>query len=66
AKRSGIQEIVMSTKNKRDIDEIEKHYIKGLKFHYVDSVDEVIKAALLKDKVAKPMVFSFSEAKVNA
>ncbi len=65
AKRSGITDIIMSGKNKRDIDEIEKHYIKGLKFHYVDTVDEVLKAALLKDKVEKPMVFSFSEAKVN-
>ncbi len=66
AKRSGIKEIIMSAKNKRDIDEIEKHYIKGLKFHYVDTVDEVMKAALLKDKVAKPMIFSFAEAKVNS
>ena len=36
AKRSGIKEIVLSAKNKRDIDEIEKHYLKGLTFHYVD------------------------------
>lgn len=57
AKRSGIKEIVLSAKNKRDISEIEKHYIKGLTFHYVDSVDEVLKIALLKDKVEKPMSF---------
>ncbi len=57
AKRSGIKEIVLSTKNKRDISEIEKHYIKGLTFHYVDSVDEVLKIALLKDKVEKPKTF---------
>ncbi len=66
AKRSGITEIIMSAKNKRDIDEIEKNYIKGLKFHYVDTVDEVLKAALLKDKVTKPMLFTFTETKVNA
>ena len=46
AKRSGIKEIILSAKNKRDIDEIEKHYIKGLGFHYVDTVDEVLKVAL--------------------
>ena len=63
AKRSGIKEIVLSTKNKRDISEIEKHYIKGLAFHYVDSVDEVLKIALLKDKVEKPVVFKLAEDK---
>ncbi len=57
AKRSGIKEIIMSSKNKRDIQEIEKNYIKGLTFYYVDTVDEVLKLALLKDKVAKPLEF---------
>ncbi len=63
AKRSGIQEIIMSSKNKRDIQEIEKHYIKGLTFHYVNTVDEVLKMALLKEKVAKPLQFILQEAK---
>lgn len=62
AKRSGIKEIVMSRKNQRDIDEIDKHYIKGLTFHYVDTVDEVLKIALLKEKVKLPMVFNLQEA----
>lgn len=61
AKRSGIKEIIMSEKNKRDIDEIEKHYIKGLKFHFVTNVEDVLKVALLKEKVAKPMEFVFAE-----
>lgn len=66
AKRSGVREIILSEKNKRDIDEVEKHYLKGLTFHYVSNVDEVLKIALLKDKVDKPMVFSFTEqAKVQ-
>lgn len=63
AKRSGIKEIVLSVKNKRDIAEIEKHYIKGLSFHYVDTVDDVLKIALLKDKVKKPVAFEVGEAK---
>lgn len=63
AKRSGIKEIILSTKNKRDISEIEKPYIKGLSFHYVDSVDQVLKTALLKEKVAHPISFSLPEVK---
>jgi ATP-dependent Lon protease len=63
AKRSGIKEIILSAKNKRDISEIEKHYIKGLMFHYVDSVDEVLKIALLKDKVEKPTSFILENQK---
>ncbi len=66
AKRSGIKEIILSAKNKRDIDEIEKHYLKGLIFHYVDSVDEVLKVALMKDKVKQQMKFTFSEIKASA
>ncbi len=62
AKRSGIKEIILSQKNKRDILEIEKTYIKGLTFHYVDTVDEVLKIALLKEKVAKPVQFILTEA----
>ncbi|MCU0384233.1 MAG: endopeptidase La, partial [Cyclobacteriaceae bacterium] len=45
AKRSGIKEIILSERNKRDINEIEKNYIKGLKFHFVSEVAEVLKIA---------------------
>ncbi len=55
AKRAGINEIILSKQNKKDIDEIKSIYIDGLKFHYVDSVDEVLSVALLKDKVKKPL-----------
>ncbi|MFZ1808957.1 MAG: endopeptidase La [Cyclobacteriaceae bacterium] len=65
AKRSGIKEIILSKKNKRDIDEIEKNYTRGVKFHFVDGVDEVLKIALLKEKVAKPIEFQFTENKTN-
>jgi len=66
AKRSGIKELVLSSKNKRDIDEIEKHYIKGLTFHYVDTVDEVLNVALLKDKVKNSLKFIFADQKAVA
>ena len=61
AKRSGIKEIVLSNKNKKDIQEIERNYIKGLTFHYVDKVDDVLKVALLKEKVRNPVEFSVTD-----
>jgi ATP-dependent Lon protease len=66
AKRSGIKEIILSAKNKRDIDEIEQHYIKGLVFHYVDTVADVLKIALLKDKVKNSVKFTFTDVKAVA
>ncbi|HBK87413.1 MAG: endopeptidase La [Cyclobacteriaceae bacterium] len=65
AKRSGIKEIVLSARNRKDIGEIEKHYIKGLKFHYVTTVAEVLQVALLKEKVRQPVEFVFAEEKKN-
>lgn len=64
AKRSGIKEIILSAKNRKDIEEIEKQYLKGLVFHYVNTVEEVLKAALLKEKVKHPVEFAVTEAKV--
>jgi ATP-dependent Lon protease len=57
AKRSGIKEIILCSKNKKDIDEIENSYISDIKIHYVDHVDEVISTALLKEKVSDSMEF---------
>jgi ATP-dependent Lon protease len=57
AKRSGIKEIILCSKNKKDIDEIEETYIADIKIHYVNHVDEVISTALLKEKVADSMEF---------
>jgi len=51
AKRAGITEIILSDENKKDISEINAQYIKGLKFIYVDSIMEVLKYALLDEKV---------------
>ncbi len=57
AKRSGIKDIILCSKNRKDIDEIEKLYIADIKIHYVDHVDEVISLALLKEKVPDSMEF---------
>ena len=51
AKRAKIKEILLCTENKRDIDEIKPEYLKGLKFHYVTDMDEVLDIALTKQKV---------------
>ena len=51
AKRAGIKDIIIGENNRRNVDEIEKSYIKGLKFHYVNTMDEVLQNALLPNKV---------------
>jgi ATP-dependent Lon protease len=48
AKRAGIKEIILSERNRKDIDEINERYVKGLKFHFVNEMYEVLEKALLK------------------
>ncbi|MDE5611924.1 MAG: endopeptidase La, partial [Odoribacter sp.] len=47
AKRAGIKEIILCSQNKKDIEDIKKEYLKGLKFHYVNAIGEVLDVALL-------------------
>ena len=51
AKRANIKEIILCTENKRDIDEIKESYLKGITFHYVSEMSQVIDLALTKQKV---------------
>lgn len=51
AKRAKIKEIMMCEQNRRDIEEINAEYLKGLKFHYVKDMSEVLEFALTKQKV---------------
>ena len=51
AKRANIREIILCKENRKDIDEIKESYLKGLKFHYVTEMSEVINVALTKQKV---------------
>jgi ATP-dependent Lon protease len=55
AKRSGINEIILSKDNEKDISEIKSSYIKGLTFHYVKDIHEVLDIALLNEKVSEPI-----------
>lgn len=52
AKRAGIREIILSAENKKNIDEIEDMYLKGLTFHYVGDIKEVLALALTNEKVS--------------
>ncbi|WP_133556316.1 endopeptidase La [Algoriphagus boseongensis] len=66
AKRAGIKEIILCKKNLRDIEEIDPQYVKGIQFHFVDKVSEVLEIALTKSLVDKPLKFTFtSENKTN-
>ena len=49
AKRAGITDIVLSSENRRDIEDIPANYVTGLTFHYVDTVDQVLAYALLPE-----------------
>ena len=51
AKRAKIKEIILSEENKKNIEEIDKKYLRGLKIHYVSEMKEVINISLNKNKV---------------
>ncbi|MCD6354092.1 MAG: endopeptidase La [Prolixibacteraceae bacterium] len=58
AKRAGITEIILSEENKKNLEEIKEIYLKGLKFHFVKTIMDVLNFALLKTKVDKPVKIS--------
>lgn len=55
AKRAGVKDIILCHENKKDIDEIKDAYLKGLNFHYVKTIKDVIDFALLPEKVENPI-----------
>jgi ATP-dependent Lon protease len=60
AKRAGIREIVLSELNRKDVEEINEKYVRGLKFSYVDTIMDVINQVLLSQKVANARVIDFN------
>ena len=60
AKRANIKEIILCEENRKDIEDIKPEYLKGLKFHYVNYMKEVIDFAILKQKVKHPIKFDLS------
>ena len=63
AKRAGVEEVILSIKNKRDIEEIPANYLQGLKIHYVNHAEEVLNLALSEEKVLRPVDLSIQENK---
>ncbi|MBR6367310.1 ATP-dependent Lon protease [Bacteroidales bacterium KHT7] len=61
AKRAGITDIVICEDNRRNIEAIPEIYLKGVTFHYVTNVMEVLDIALLKTKVNNPLDLSIKE-----
>ena len=58
AKRANITDIILSHENLKDIEEIKDIYVKGIKFHYVSNIMEVLDLSLLKQKVKNARNFS--------
>jgi len=61
AKRANIKELILCKENKKDIDEIKPKYLKGLTFHYVSNMKEVVDKALLKQKVKNAVKFDLEK-----
>ena len=61
AKRAGIKEIIMSAENKKNIEDIQDIYLKGLEFHYVNDIKEVFALALSEEKVADAIDFTIKK-----
>jgi ATP-dependent Lon protease len=59
AKRASIKEIIVSEENRKDVENIKEIYIKGLKFHYVETIMGVLELALLQQKVKNPKKITF-------
>jgi ATP-dependent Lon protease len=58
AKRAGINEIILSEENRKDLEKIKDIYIRGLKFHFVSTIMEVLEIGLLKQRVKNPLKLS--------
>ena len=57
AKRAGIKEIILCKENEKDVDEVPAEFIKGLKFHYVEEMEEMLEIALEKKKIKDAIKF---------
>ena len=51
AKRAGITDILISEENRKDVQDINERYVEGLTFHFVEDVQDVLRFALLEEKV---------------
>ena len=63
AKRSKIKEIILCEENRKDIEEINQNYLKGLTFHYVKEMEDVINYAIIDQKVKNAKSFTLLKNK---
>ena len=63
AKRAGIKEIILCEENRKNIEEIQPVYLKGLTFHFVNDIHEVLNLALTDEKVSDAIDFRTEENK---
>jgi ATP-dependent Lon protease len=61
AKRAGITDIIICKDNEKDIRQIPEIYLKGVTFHYVENMKDVLDFALLDEKVDNPIDFTIEE-----
>jgi len=55
AKRANVKQIILSENNRKDIEDINNDYLKGITFHYVKNMADVLDFALLTEKVKDPI-----------
>jgi ATP-dependent Lon protease len=65
AKRANIKEIILCEENKKNIDEIQDMYLKGLTFKYVNDIKEVLNIALTDTKVDSAVDFTVKKPAAN-
>lgn len=63
AKRAGIKEIILCEENRKNIEEIQEFYLKGLTFYYVKDIKEVLSIALTNEKVVDAIDFRIKKEK---
>ncbi|MDR0194781.1 MAG: endopeptidase La [Myroides sp.] len=61
AKRANIKEIILCKDNRKDIEDIKEEYLKGLTFHYVDRMEEVLELAITDQKVKNAKKFDVAK-----
>ncbi len=64
-KRAKISTILLCEKNRKDIEEIEAHYLKGMTFHYISEMSEVLDLAILNQKVKGAKTLSAETKKLD-
>jgi ATP-dependent Lon protease len=66
ARRAQITEVILCHENRKDVEEINAEYLKGMQFHYVHTMREVLKLALTDEKVKQAIALKVPETRKAA